>query len=59
MVINVLIFDIIVSDFEIQSRYYIYIRTDTFGKGMNFFTLLSKGLIVPLLSFYKKGFGSR
>ena len=28
-------FGIVVSEFELQSRYYIHFRAKTFGKGMN------------------------
>ena len=27
--------EIVVSEFELQSRYYVYFRTNTLGKGMN------------------------
>ena len=27
--------EIVVSEFEIQERYYVYFRTNTLGKGMN------------------------
>ena len=38
--------DIIVSVFEHQSRYYIYFRTNTVGKGMDTFIPLTMGSIV-------------
>ena len=31
----VLVCDIVVSEFELQSCYYVHFRTDTLGKGMN------------------------
>ena len=40
---------IVVSEFELQSRYYVHFRTNTLGKGMNPLTLRAMGLIVPLL----------
>ena len=33
--VKVLDSGILVSEFEVQSRYYIHFRTNTFGKGMN------------------------
>ena len=32
--VNVLDYDMIVSEFGLQSRYYNHFRTNTFGKGM-------------------------
>ena len=40
---------IIVSEFELQSRYYSHFRINTLGKGMNPLILLAMGKIVPLL----------
>ena len=34
-VANALDCDIVVSEFELQSRYYVHFRTNTLGKGMN------------------------
>ena len=34
---------IVVSDFELQSRYYVHFRTNTLGKGMNPFILPAMG----------------
>ena len=34
---------IVVSEFELQSRYYVHFRTKTLGKGMNPFILPAKG----------------
>ena len=42
---------IVVSDFEFQSRYYVYFWTNTLGKRMNPLILPSMGLIVPVLFF--------
>ena len=36
-------FGIVVCEFEIQSRYYIHFRTNTYGKGMNPLILLAMG----------------
>ena len=38
VVVYVLNCDIIVSEFELQSRYYVYFRTNSLGKGMNLLT---------------------
>ena len=54
---NVLECDIVVSKFELQLHYYVHFRTNTFGKGMNPLIPLVMGLVVPLLFFYKDGFG--
>ena len=53
---NVLDFDIVVCEFELQSSYYVYFQTNTFGEGMNPLTPPAMSLIVPLLSFYNDGF---
>ena len=34
---------IVVSEFELQSRYYVHFRTNTLGKGMNPLILLAMG----------------
>ena len=47
---------IIVSEFELQSRYDVHFRTNIFGKGINPLYLPAIGLIVSLLSS-KNGFG--
>ena len=54
---DVLDCDIIVSEIKLQSHYYIHFQTNTLGKGMNSIINPSMGLIVPLLSCYKNGFG--
>ena len=46
-----------VSEFELQSRYYVHFRANTLGKGMNPLLLLTMGQIVPPLFFSKDGFG--
>ena len=43
--------EIVVSEFELQSRYYAHFRANTLGKGMNPFIIPSMGQIVPLLFF--------
>ena len=48
--VNELDCDIAVSNFEIQSGYYVYFRINTLGKGMN-------PLSLQLLFFKKNGFG--
>ena len=35
VVANVLDFDIVVNEFELQSRYYVHFRTNTLGKDIN------------------------
>ena len=37
--VNALEYKIVVSKFELQSRYYVHFRTNTFGKGMNLLIL--------------------
>ena len=39
VVANVLDCKILVSKFELQSRYYVYVRTNTFGKGKKLISL--------------------
>ena len=46
-----------VSEFELQSCYYVHFRTNTFEKAMNPLILRAVGKIVSLLFFYKDGFG--
>ena len=43
--------EIVESNFELRSRYYIHFQTNTLGKSMNLIILQSVGLIVPLLFF--------
>ena len=47
---------IVVSEFELQSRYCVHFRTNTFGKGMNPLILPAIDQIVPLKIFSKDGF---
>ena len=49
--------NIVVSEFELKSRYYVHFRTNTLGKGMNTLILQTMGLIVLPLFFFKDGFG--
>ena len=42
---------IVVSEFVLQSRYYVHFRTNTLGKGINPLILPAMGYIVPLLFF--------
>ena len=55
--VQALNYKIVVSEFELQSRYYIHFRLYTLGKGMNSFILLAMGSIVTLPFFSKDGFG--
>ena len=52
VVVNLLDYDILVSEFEFHS-YYVHFRTNTLGKGIP----QAMGEIVSLLTFYKDGFG--
>ena len=46
---NVMDCDIVIKEFEFQSRYYFHFWTNTFGKGMNPLIPLAMVWIVPLL----------
>ena len=48
---------IVISEFELQSLYYIHFQTNTLAKGTNPIILLAMGQIAPLLYFLKDGFG--
>ena len=48
---------IVISEFELYSRYYVHFRTNTLEKGMNALILPAMGQIVPQLFFSKDGFG--
>ena len=48
---------IVISEFELQSRYYVHFRKNTLGKGMNTLILPAKVWIIPLLFFKKNSFG--
>ena len=54
---NVMDCEIVVTEFELQSCYYVYFRFNTLGKGMNSHLPLVMGYIVLLLFFYKNSFG--
>ena len=45
-----------VSEFELQSRYYIYFWTNNLGKEESWIILSTVGLIVSLLVFYTDSF---
>ena len=47
------------SEFEFQSRYNVHFRTNTLGKLINSLIPPDMDKIVPLLFFYKDGFGIR
>ena len=49
--------DIVISDFELKSRYYVYFRTNTIGIDMNSLIPPDMGQIAPLLCLHKGGFG--
>ena len=55
VVVNVLDCDILVSKFELQWRYYVQFRTNALG--MKLLIPPAMCLNVPLLSFYKYGYG--
>ena len=42
---------IVVSEFELQPRYYVHFRANTLGKGMNLLILPAMGQIVSLTFF--------
>ena len=48
---------IVVSEFVLQSRYYVHFQTNTVENGMNPLILPAMGEIVPLLFFLENGFG--
>ena len=48
---------IVVSEFVLQSCYYVHFRANTLGKGMNPLILPAMGKIVPLLFFKENIFG--
>ena len=56
VMVKMLQYGIVESEFELQSSYYIHFQTNTLKKGMNLLILLTMSLIVPLL-FLKYGFG--
>ena len=52
---NLLDSDIVASESELQTRYYVHFWTNAFGKGMNSPILPAIGWIEPLFSLYKDG----
>ena len=54
---NMLHCDIVVSEFELKSGYYIHFHTNTLGKGMNPTYTCNMGNIIPLSFFYKNYLG--
>ena len=48
---------IVVSEFVLQSRYYVHSRENTRGKGMNPLILPAMDWVVPLLFFTENRFG--
>ena len=58
VIANVLNCDILVSEFEFQSRYYVRFQTNTLRKDMkHLFSLPGMVLIVPLMFSYNDGLG--
>ena len=49
--------DIIVSEFELQSRYYVYFQTNSIRKVMNSLIFPAIGKIISMLFFHKESFG--
>ena len=54
---NVLDCNIMLSEFKLQSQYYVYFQINTLRKAMNLLLFQAIGYIVSLLFFYKDGFG--
>ena len=55
---KVLVCGLSVTEFELQSNYYIHLRTNTLEKGMNLFIPLpAMYKMISVLFFYKEGFG--
>ena len=59
VMIKVLLFRIVVSEIELQSRYYVHFQTNTIRKGMNHLILLTMSLILPLLFFNDESFSRK
>ena len=57
VVANVLDSDLVVSEFEFQSRYYIHFRTSALEKGMNLLLHPAMSWIISLPYFYNDDFG--
>ena len=56
-VTKVLNYNLDVSEFKLQSHYYIHFQANTFGKGMMSHISLAIGSILSLLFFYSDNFG--
>ena len=54
--VNLLDYDIIVNEFNLQSRYYVKFQSNTPGKCMNPLIPAARSITVPILFFYKGGF---
>ena len=57
VMVKALDWGIIVSEFELQTRYSVHFRANFHGKGMNPLILPAMGKIEPLLFFSENGFG--
>ena len=56
--VNVLDCDIVVSEFELKSRFSVHFQTNALGEGKNLLNLHpAVGLILPLLFFFMNDFG--
>ena len=55
--VKVMDYGIVVSEFVLQSRYYVHFRVNTIGKGMTPLILQAMGLIVTPLFFKENSFG--
>ena len=51
VMVKVMVSRIVVSEFELQSRYYVHFRSNTHGKGINPLILQAMGKIVQVLRF--------
>ena len=51
VIVKAMDYGIVVSEFVLQSRYYVHFWANTLGKGMKPLILTAMGLIVPLLFF--------
>ena len=55
--VEAMVCEIVVREFELQSRYNVHFRANTIGKNMNLLILPAMGQIAPLLFFLENGFG--
>ena len=46
--VKMLDFDIVMNEFELQSRYYLHFHYNTIGKSLNLHILIAVGWIIPL-----------